>query len=115
MKSCENAAPKGPPSKAVIPAGFGPAGEEGLLTVQFALLRQSLEKLLACRERFTLLTDAGFLEMLTFFDFRQYSGFFAFPLETLQGILEGLVLANLDQRHLTDHPTFIPAEAVERR
>ena len=64
-----------------------------------SLLREPFEQLFTCRERFPLFANAGFLVVLTLFDFREYSRFLAFPLEALQGIFEAFILADLDQRH----------------
>ena len=80
-------------------------GETGL-TVHSALLRQTLQQLLPCGQGLALSLDAWLLVVLTLLDFRQNSGLFALPLEAFQGILEALVLAHLDQRHLVTHPAF---------
>ena len=70
-------------------------------------MRESLEQLLSRRERLALLANAGLLVVLSFLDFRENPRFFTFPLEAFQGVFEAFVLAHLDKRHSSDHPTFV--------
>ena len=70
-----------------------------------------LEELLAGRECLSLSLNAWLFVMLTFFDLSQNSGLFALAFKALQGVLEVFVLANLDQRHGINHPTFNPGAA----
>ena len=66
-----------------------------------------IEQLLARGESFTFLANAGLLIVLTLLDLRENPRLLALTLETLQGVLEALVLAHLDKRHLLTHPTFV--------
>ena len=71
-----------------LPPQAGRGGEvwapppAGPSAVQFSLLRQTLEELLACGERFALSLDAGLLVVLALLDLGQNSRFLALALET---------------------------------
>ena len=85
------------------------------LAVHPALLRKTLQQLLASCQSLALLTNGGLLVVLAFLDLGEDSRFLALALETPQCVLEGLVLSYLDHWHyLRIHPAFAPSPGTCR-